>query len=63
MIISLFTLIFQAFVYVSTVFSSCVGRTILEEKLYEPPIQANNLISWIDLLNDDATIIDRITSG
>ncbi|XKL66904.1 hypothetical protein PGB90_010324 [Kerria lacca] len=53
----------QAFVYVSTVFSSCVGRTILEEKLYEPPIQANNLISWIDLLNDDATIIDRITSG
>lgn len=49
----------QAFVHVSTAFSFCAGRKVIEEKLYEPPISASSLITVMDQL--DHTTIDKIT--
>ncbi|XP_076643575.1 fatty acyl-CoA reductase wat-like [Halictus rubicundus] len=42
----------KAFVYVSTAFSNCLHKTI-EEIHYKPPIEADNLISLVNSLNDD----------
>lgn len=50
---------FQAFVHVSTAFSFCAERKLIEEKLYDPPIPASNLITVMDQLDD--AVIDRLT--
>ncbi|XP_065219728.1 fatty acyl-CoA reductase wat-like [Planococcus citri] len=49
----------KAFMYVSTAFSACAERELIEEKFYDPPIRAHNLLTLVEQLND--TILDRIT--
>ncbi|XP_065220998.1 fatty acyl-CoA reductase wat-like isoform X2 [Planococcus citri] len=49
----------QVFVHVSTAFSYCAEHNTIEEKVYEPPMFPQNILSIVDHLND--TILDRIT--
>nr|ANN23959.1 fatty acyl-CoA reductase I [Phenacoccus solenopsis] len=51
----------KAFVHVSTAFSNCVDRKVIEEKLYESPISSENLMLLVDKLSDET--LDRITPG
>lgn len=51
----------QAFVYISTLFANCAGRSIIEEKFYDPPICAEDLLTLTETL--DENIIDEITPG
>ena len=51
---------FQSFVHVSTAFSNCVDRKVVEEKLYAPPVPADTLLKLVDDL-DDRTL-ERITA-
>lgn len=49
----------KAFVHVSTAYSNCVERQIVDEKFYNPPIQPENLMKVTDALPDD--ILTRLT--
>ncbi|XP_065219109.1 fatty acyl-CoA reductase wat-like isoform X2 [Planococcus citri] len=51
----------KAFVHVSTAFSNCADRKIIEEKLYESPISSENLMLLVDKLSDET--LERITPG
>ncbi|KAK7600949.1 hypothetical protein V9T40_008390 [Parthenolecanium corni] len=51
----------KAFVHVSTAFSNCVGRNVVEEKLYDSPISPMNLLTLVDTLDED--VLERITPG
>jgi hypothetical protein len=50
---------FQAFVHVSTAFSHCADRTVIEEKMYDPPMSAKNLLSLVDEV--DESVLDEVT--
>lgn len=46
--------------YVSTAFSPCAERKLIEEKFYDPPIKAHNLLTLVERV-DDRTL-DNITA-
>ncbi|KAI4475961.1 hypothetical protein M0804_013979 [Polistes exclamans] len=48
----------KAFIYVSTAYSQCVHKKI-EEKLYKPPINTDDIIKLTEILNEDQ--LDLIT--
>lgn len=50
---------FKSFVHISTAYSNCVGRKIVDETFYKPPISGDKLSQLMDSLDDD--YITRIT--
>ena len=44
--------------YVSTAYSSCAERKLIEEKFYSPPMQAENLLTLVELIDD--TVLNSI---
>ena len=54
----LFSIAFQAFVYISTAFSHCVHK-FTEEKFYPPPIEADKILTLLELLDDEQ--IEKLT--
>ncbi|XP_025194170.1 fatty acyl-CoA reductase wat-like [Melanaphis sacchari] len=49
----------KAFVHISTAYSNCVGRQVVDEVFYKPPISGDNLLQLVNSLDDD--YITRIT--
>jgi len=49
----------KAFVHISTAYSNCAGRKVVDEMFYKPPISGDNLFQLVNCLDDD--YIDRIT--
>ncbi|CAI6352248.1 unnamed protein product [Macrosiphum euphorbiae] len=49
----------KAFVHISTAYSNCAGRKVVDEVFYKPPISGNNLFKVVESLDDD--YIDKIT--
>ncbi|KAL4113616.1 hypothetical protein QTP88_017210 [Uroleucon formosanum] len=49
----------KAFVHISTAYSNCAGRKVVDEVFYEPPISGDNLFQLMNSLDDD--YISRIT--
>lgn len=54
-----FIITLQAFIYVSTTYSFCAGRKVIEEKIYDPPIPVSNLITVMEQLDD--TVVNKIS--
>ncbi|XP_003243174.1 fatty acyl-CoA reductase wat isoform X1 [Acyrthosiphon pisum] len=49
----------KAFVHISTAYSNCAGRKVVDEVFYKPPISGDNLFQLMNSLDDD--YITRIT--
>jgi len=49
----------KAFVHISTAYSNCAGRKVVDEIFYKPPISGDNLLQLVNSLDDD--YIERIT--
>ncbi|KAL5239952.1 hypothetical protein ACI65C_007362 [Semiaphis heraclei] len=49
----------KAFVHISTAYSNCPGRKVVDEVFYKPPISGDNLFQLVNSLDDD--YISRIT--
>ncbi|XP_015367357.1 PREDICTED: putative fatty acyl-CoA reductase CG5065 [Diuraphis noxia] len=49
----------KAFVHISTAYSNCAGRKVVDEVFYKPPISGDNLFQLVNCLDDD--YISRIT--
>ncbi|VVC29133.1 Male sterility, NAD-binding,NAD(P)-binding domain,Fatty acyl-CoA reductase, C-terminal [Cinara cedri] len=49
----------KSFIHISTAYSNCAGRKVIDEVFYKPPISADQLVQLIDILDDD--YIRRIT--
>ncbi|CAI6349030.1 unnamed protein product [Macrosiphum euphorbiae] len=49
----------KAFVHISTAYSNCAGKKVVDEVFYEPPISGDNLFQLMNSLDDD--YIARIT--
>jgi len=49
----------KSFVHISTAYSNCVGRDVVDEIFYKPPISGNQLVKILDCLDDN--YITKIT--
>ncbi|CAH1721740.1 fatty acyl-CoA reductase wat-like [Aphis gossypii] len=49
----------KAFVHISTAYSNCAGRKVVDEVFYKPPISGDNLFQFVNSLDDD--YIERVT--
>lgn len=49
----------KAFVHISTAYSNCAGRKVVDEMFYKPPISGDNLFQLVNSLDDD--YIERVT--
>jgi len=49
----------QAFVHISTAYSNCAGREVVDEVFYKPPITGDKLLQVVNSLDDE--YITRIT--
>ncbi|XP_025203933.1 fatty acyl-CoA reductase wat-like [Melanaphis sacchari] len=49
----------KSFVHISTAYSNCAGREVVDEVFYKPPITGEKLLQVVNSLDDD--YIDKIT--
>ncbi|VVC29135.1 Hypothetical protein CINCED_3A018521 [Cinara cedri] len=49
----------KSFVYISTAYSNCAGRKVVEEMFYKPPLSGDQIVKLVNILEDEQ--IERIT--